>query len=210
MTDKTTKKPTIKKVTAAKKVTKVAAAPKKTATPKATAAAEKKTKTVALAKNSKKEENIEVKAVSDKKVKIIKTKTAKSKDNSDKTYATGKRKNAIAKVWLKKGSGKITINGEEPRNYLKRDILVVVVNEALKVTDTQDKYDVICTTLGGGLSGQAEAIRLGIARALNILNPEAYRKDLKVAGLLTRDSREVERKKPGLKKARKGQVFSKR
>jgi len=108
------------------------------------------------------------------------------------------------------GNGNISINGIEASKYLKRPILEVMVNVPFVVTETQGKYDVVCTVCGGGLSGQAGAIKHGIAKALNILNPEAYRKFLKSAGLLTRDSRIVERKKAGLKKARKGQVFSKR
>ncbi|MDR1499188.1 MAG: 30S ribosomal protein S9 [Rickettsiales bacterium] len=131
-------------------------------------------------------------------------------DASGRTYATGKRKNAVAKVWLKKGSGNVTINGKDVIDYFKRSILEVMINVPFTITNTQGKYDVICTTAGGGLSGQAGAVALGISKALNLLNREAYRVPLKVAGLLTRDSRIVERKKAGLKKARKGQVFSKR
>jgi small subunit ribosomal protein S9 len=154
---------------------------------------------------------MEIKNVSEKQVKIVK-KTADKKvlDNSSRAYATGKRKNAIAKVWLKKGKGNITINGKTAEEYLKRAILDVIVNIPFNVTNTSDNYDVVCQVCGGGLSGQAGAIRQGISKALLIFNAEAYRKELKQAGLLTRDSRVVERKKPGLKKARKGQVFSKR
>ncbi len=200
MTEKVTKKPIIKKTITAKKAAIKKISPKSEKTAK-TSKVEKTTKT----------ENIKVEEISDKKVKITKTKVSKPKtDNLDRVYATGKRKNAIAKVWLKKGSGKITINNKEPKEYLKRSILEVIVNVPFVTTNTQDKYDVICSVLGGGLSGQAGAIKQGIAKALNILNAEAYRKELKTAGLLTRDSRIVERKKPGLKKARKGQVFSKR
>lgn len=161
----------------------------------------------------KKEENdIEIKKISSKQVKIVKTKTQEKTrlDNLNRAYATGKRKNAIAKVWLKKGSGKIIINDKEASEYLQRPILEVIVNLPFTVTETQDKYDIYCKVIGGGLSGQAGAVKHGIAKALNIFNEEAYRKSLKNAGLLTRDSRVVERKKPGLKKARKGQVFSKR
>ncbi len=200
MTEKVTKKPIIKKtITAKKPVVK-----------KTDSKNEKIAKTSKTEKTNK-TENIKIEEISDKKVKITKTKVNKPKtDNLDRVYATGKRKNAIAKVWLKKGSGKILINNKEPKEYLKRSILEVVVNVPFVTTNTQDKYDVICSVLGGGLSGQAGAIKQGIAKALNILNTEAYRKELKTAGLLTRDSRIVERKKPGLKKARKGQVFSKR
>ena len=158
------------------------------------------------------EKDIEIKEISSNQVKMIKkTKPAKSKtDSLDRTYATGKRKDAVARVWLKKGTGKITINNVIAGEYLKRPILEVIINTPFVVTETQEKFDVICTVCGGGLSGQAGAIKHGIAKALNELNAEAYRKELKLAGLLTRDSRTVERKKAGLKKARKGQVFSKR
>ncbi|MDD2840769.1 MAG: 30S ribosomal protein S9 [Rickettsiales bacterium] len=126
-----------------------------------------------------------------------------------KTYATGKRKNAIAKVWLHTGTGKITVNGKTANEYLKRAILDVVINQPFGKTDTVGKFDIECQVLGGGLSGQAGAIKHGISIALQLLNP-ALRDPLKKAGFLTRDSRVVERKKPGLKKARKGQVFQKR
>lgn len=132
------------------------------------------------------------------------------KSNGNKTYATGKRKNAVAKVWIVKGTGVFKINGIEAHDYLKRPLLEIVVNEPFAVTDTEGQFDVICQALGGGLSGQAGAIRHGIAKALNILNAVAYRDALKKAGLLTRDSRVVERKKAGLIKARKGQVFKRR
>ncbi|MDR2760814.1 MAG: 30S ribosomal protein S9 [Rickettsiales bacterium] len=125
-------------------------------------------------------------------------------------YATGKRKNAVAKVWLKKGKGEIIVNKKPVDEYIKRAILEVIIRTPFEVTKTDGAFDVVCQAIGGGLSGQAGAIRHGIAKALTLLNSEAYRGDLKRAGLLTRDSRVVERKKAGLKKARKGQVFSKR
>lgn len=157
---------------------------------------------------------IDIKKISEGKVKIVKKDTeSKKKANQNfdgKSYATGKRKNAIAKVWLTKGGGNIKINGVDALDYLKRPILEVIINTPFVVTDTVGKFDIVCTAIGGGLSGQAGAIKHGISKALLNHNPEAYRKDLKSAGLLTRDSRIVERKKPGLKKARKGQVFSKR
>lgn len=156
---------------------------------------------------------VDIEKISESKIKIVKKEanTKKVKNNSNNGfYATGKRKNAIAKVWLKKGSGNIKINNLEALIYLKRPILEVMINTPFSVTDTKDKFDVVCNVLGGGLSGQAGAIKHGIAKAMLSFNSEAYRKNLKAAGLLTRDSRVVERKKPGLKKARKGQVFSKR
>lgn len=160
---------------------------------------------------NKQEKGVEVKEVSNNQVKIVKKTKIKSKtDSLNRTYATGKRKDAVARVWLKKGDGKITINNKNATDYLKRPILDVIINIPFVITETQEKFDAFCTVSGGGLSGQAGAVKHGIAKALNELNEEAYRKALKSAGLLTRDSRVVERKKPGLKKARKGQVFSKR
>ena len=187
---------------------------KKTTTPTKASSTGKATKTAskAASKTTKKEEkNVEIKEISDNQVKVIKkTNTKKTLDNLDRSYATGKRKRAVARVWIKKGNGKIIINNKSADEYLKRTILEVIINSPFAVTDTGDKFNVICTVTGGGLSGQAGAIRHGIAKALELYNTEAYRKDLKKAGFLTRDSRKVERKKAGLKKARKGQVFSRR
>lgn len=187
---------------------------KKPAVKKATAKATAEVKTIAKKTTTPKkvEKDIEVKEISSNQVKMIKkTKPVKAKtDSLDRTYATGKRKDAVARVWLKRGTGKIVINDTIASEYLKRPILEVIINTPFVVTETQEKFDVVCTVCGGGLSGQAGAIKHGIAKALNLLNAEAYRKELKLAGLLTRDSRTVERKKAGLKKARKGQVFSKR
>ena len=124
-------------------------------------------------------------------------------------YGTGRRKNAIARVRLVEGTGKITINGKDIDEFFGLETLKVIVRQPLTVTDTLDKFDVICTVKGGGFSGQAGAIRHGIARALNEANLE-YRPALKSNGFLTRDSRMKERKKYGLKKARKAPQFSKR
>lgn len=185
---------------------------KKPVVKKATAKATAEVKTITKKTTPKKvEKDIEIKEISSNQVKMIKKTATKAKtDNLNRTYATGKRKDAVARVWLKKGTGKIMINDTIASEYLKRPILEVIINIPFVVTETQEKFDVVCTVCGGGLSGQAGAIKHGIAKALNLLNTEAYRKDLKLAGLLTRDSRKVERKKAGLKKARKGQVFSKR
>ena len=142
-------------------------------------------------------------------VKTTEKKVVKAKKTSNTTYATGKRKNAIAKVWLSSGTGKITVNGKPADEYLKRAILGVIINQPFGKTETEGKFDVDCTVLGGGLSGQAGAIKHAISIALQLLNPE-LRGVLKAAGFLTRDSRVVERKKAGLKKARKGQVYQKR
>jgi len=125
-------------------------------------------------------------------------------------YGTGRRKSAVAKVWLiPGGSGQITINDEPAREYLKRDRLAVVVQEPFRATDTADQYDAKCVVLGGGLSGQAGAVRHGIAKALVEANPD-FRGILGPAGLLTRDPRVKERKHAGFRKARRGKQFSTR
>jgi small subunit ribosomal protein S9 len=124
-------------------------------------------------------------------------------------YSTGRRKRAVARVWLLSGEGNIVINNRPADAYLARHTNMKVVEQPLVDTDTRDKYDVWCTASGGGLSGQAGAIRLGIARALLRVNPE-YRIDLKHNGHLMRDPREVERKKYGRAGARRRFQFSKR
>ena len=124
-------------------------------------------------------------------------------------YGTGRRKNAIARVRLTEGSGKITINGQDIENFFGMETLKVIVRQPLTVTNTASKYDVIAKVTGGGFTGQAGAIRHGIARALNEANTE-FRPALKSNGFLTRDPRMKERKKYGLKKARKAPQFSKR
>ena len=122
---------------------------------------------------------------------------------------TGRRKSSIARVRLVEGSGKITINGKDINEFFGLETLKVIVKQPLTVTNTLDKYDVICTVEGGGFTGQAGAIRHGIARALNAANIE-FRPALKSNGFLTRDPRMKERKKYGMKKARKAPQFSKR
>jgi small subunit ribosomal protein S9 len=124
-------------------------------------------------------------------------------------YATGKRKESIAKVWLRPGDGKITVNEKDYKEYFPRDTLVTMINEPLNVTGTSSSYDVVATIVGGGVSGQAGALRHGISKALLEVNPD-YRTMLKSEGFLTRDPRIKERKKYGLKKARKRSQFSKR
>ena len=133
------------------------------------------------------------------------------KANSEKImfYGTGRRKSSIARVRLVPGTGKITINSKDIDEYLSLETLKVIVRQPLVATDTLNKFDVICKVTGGGFSGQAGAIRHGIARALNEVNSE-YRPILKSKGFLARDSRTKERKKYGLKKARKAPQFSKR
>ena len=124
-------------------------------------------------------------------------------------YGTGRRKSSIARVRLVEGNGKITIHGKDIEDFFGLETLKVIVRQPLTVTDTTSKYDVICTVKGGGFTGQAGAVRHGIARALNEANRE-YRPALKTNGFLTRDPRMKERKKYGLKKARKAPQFSKR
>ena len=133
----------------------------------------------------------------------------KAKADKIMFYGTGRRKSSIARVRLVEGKGTITINGVNIDEYLGQETLKVIVKQPLTVTNTVDKYDVICKVQGGGFTGQAGAIRLGIARALLEANSE-YRPTLKSAGFLTRDPRMKERKKYGLKKARKAPQFSKR
>ena len=133
----------------------------------------------------------------------------KAKSQKTVFYGTGRRKSSIARVRLVEGTGKITINGKDIDEFFGLETLKVIVRQPLTVTNTTDKYDVICSVQGGGFTGQAGAIRHGIARALNEANSE-FRPALKSNGFLTRDPRMKERKKYGLKKARKSPQFSKR
>ena len=126
-----------------------------------------------------------------------------------KFYGTGRRKKSVARVYLVPGTGNITINKRDIDEYLGLETLKVVVRQPLAATDNTEKFDVLVNVHGGGFTGQAGAIRHGIARALLQVDPD-FRDSLKRAGLLTRDARMVERKKPGLKKARKASQFSKR
>ena len=130
-------------------------------------------------------------------------------DTLGRSYATGRRKESTARVWVKRGTGKISINGKEMVNYFARPVLQMQLNFVFDVTERKDQFDVIATVKGGGLSGQAGAIRHGLSRALSLFEPD-LRKPLKTAGMLTRDSRVVERKKYGRAKARKSFQFSKR
>ena len=128
----------------------------------------------------------------------------------EQTHALGRRKAAVARVYLSAGKGNVTINGRTLEDYFKEDALRYIVNQPFSVTSTEGQFDAKITIDGGGIKGQAEAIRLGIARALCEIDKEAYRPTLKAAGFLTRDSREVERKKPGQPGARRRFQFSKR
>ncbi len=134
----------------------------------------------------------------------------RTKKEQEVFNGTGRRKSSVARVRIMSGKGNITVNGKALDEYFGEETLKVIVRQPLTVTDTLDKFDVICTVKGGGFSGQAGAIRHGIARALNEANREEYRPTLKASGFLTRDSRAKERKKYGLKKARKAPQFSKR
>ncbi len=130
-------------------------------------------------------------------------------DAQGRAYATGRRKDAVARVWIKPGKGKITVNGRDVSVYFARPVLQMVVNQPFAVADRAGQFDVECLVDGGGLSGQAGAVKHGISRALTYFEPD-LRKPLKLAKFLTRDPRAVERKKPGRPKARKRFQFSKR
>ena len=130
-------------------------------------------------------------------------------DKQGRAYATGRRKDAVARVWLKPGTGKITINGRDQEVYFARPTLRLVINQPFGLTDRVGSYDIVATVKGGGLSGQAGAVLHGIAQALTRFEP-ALRSPVKAAGFLTRDSRAVERKKYGKAKARRSFQFSKR
>ncbi|MDF7774907.1 30S ribosomal protein S9 [Sphingomonas sp. AOB5] len=130
-------------------------------------------------------------------------------DAYGRAYATGRRKDAVARVWLKPGTGKITINGRDQETYFARPTLRLVINQPFGVAGREGQYDVVCTVKGGGLSGQAGAVKHGISQALTKFEP-ILRAPVKAAGFLTRDSRTVERKKYGKAKARRSFQFSKR
>lgn len=130
-------------------------------------------------------------------------------DSLGRAYATGRRKDAVARVWVKPGTGKITVNGRDQEVYFARPTLRLVINQPFGVTEREGQYDVIATVKGGGLSGQAGAVKHGIAQALSKYEP-ALRSAVKAEGFLTRDSRAVERKKYGKAKARRSFQFSKR
>jgi|TARA_B100001750_G_C15513154_1_gene605083 small subunit ribosomal protein S9 len=130
-------------------------------------------------------------------------------DKFGRSYATGRRKGSVARVWLKEGSGKIVINGKEFDKYFSRPVLRMIITQPLEITEKSGKFDILTTVSGGGLSGQAGAIRHGLSRAMTSFDP-TLRPTLKKAGMLTRDSRVVERKKYGRHKARRSHQFSKR
>ena len=140
---------------------------------------------------------------------VLEDKNEKKLDSTGRSYSTGKRKSSIARVWLKRGSGLVKINGKEENKYFSSKSHRILLNQPLVLSQRKSEIDIICTVIGGGLSGQAGAIRHGIARALVKFEPD-LRKNLKSKGLLTRDSRIVERKKYGKAKARRSYQFSKR
>ncbi|MEZ5930482.1 MAG: 30S ribosomal protein S9 [Alphaproteobacteria bacterium] len=130
-------------------------------------------------------------------------------DAQGRAYATGRRKESVARVWLKPGAGRITVNGRDVDTYFARPVLRMIMNQPFEAAGRAQQFDVVCTVKGGGLSGQAGAVRHGISRAMVAYDP-ALRPALKTGGFLTRDSRRVERKKYGLAKARRSFQFSKR
>jgi small subunit ribosomal protein S9 len=130
-------------------------------------------------------------------------------DATGRAYATGRRKEAVARVWVKPGSGRITVNGRDLEVYFARPVLRMIIQQPFDAAHRAHQFDVACTVAGGGLSGQAGAVRHGISRALVAYDP-GLRPPLKAGGFLTRDSRKVERKKYGLRKARRSFQFSKR
>ena len=145
---------------------------------------------------------------------LVGTPTSKSDekpklDSLGRAYSTGKRKDAVARVWIKKGSGKITVNKKPLTKYFARPTLQMIIQQAFSVTSVENQFDVVATVKGGGLSGQAGAVRHGLSKALTVFDRE-LRGALKTAGFLTRDSRVVERKKYGKPKARRSFQFSKR
>ncbi len=131
------------------------------------------------------------------------------RDDLGRSYATGKRKDAVARVWIKPGSGKVTVNGKDQDAYFARPVLQLILRQPMQVAGVEGQFDVVATVKGGGLTGQAGAVKHGISKALQLYDP-SLRGALKAAGFLTRDSRVVERKKYGKRKARRSFQFSKR
>jgi len=152
---------------------------------------------------SEKPAKAEVKAKAEPKAK------GEPKENVLRTYGTGRRKDAVARVWITRGSGKITVNGRDLTTYFARPVLRMIINQPFATLNRVGNFDVLCTVTGGGLSGQAGAVRLGISRALDLYDTE-FHKSLRQGGFLTRDPRVVERKKYGKAKARRSFQFSKR
>ena len=139
----------------------------------------------------------------------VETPREPQRDALGRAYATGKRKDAVARVWIKPGSGKVTVNGKDINAYFARPVLQMILRQPFQVANVEGQFDVMATVAGGGLSGQAGAVKHGISKALQLYEP-SLRGALKAAGFLTRDSRVVERKKYGKAKARRSFQFSKR
>lgn len=137
------------------------------------------------------------------------TPTEPVRDELGRSYATGKRKDAVARVWVKRGSGKVVVNGKPMSEYFARPVLQMILAQPFSVAGVEGEFDVMATVKGGGLSGQAGAVKHGVSKALSLFEP-SLRPALKAAGFLTRDSRVVERKKYGKRKARRSFQFSKR
>jgi small subunit ribosomal protein S9 len=131
------------------------------------------------------------------------------RDDLGRSYATGKRKDAVARVWLKPGSGRVSVNGKDQDAYFARPVLRLILRQPMQIAGVEGQFDVVATVKGGGLTGQAGAVKHGISKALQLYEP-SLRGALKAAGFLTRDSRVVERKKYGKRKARRSFQFSKR
>ncbi|MEL6583119.1 MAG: 30S ribosomal protein S9 [Pseudomonadota bacterium] len=140
---------------------------------------------------------------------VSSTPTEPVRDELGRSYATGKRKDAVARVWVKRGSGKVTVNGKPMAEYFARPVLQMILAQPFSVAGVEGEFDVMATVKGGGLSGQAGAVKHGVSKALSLFEP-SLRPSLKAAGFLTRDSRVVERKKYGKRKARRSFQFSKR
>ena len=158
----------------------------------------------------------EIKSLDDLKSVVTETSTAvvaaprvAVRDALGRSYATGKRKNAVARVWIKPGSGKVIVNGKTMAEYFARPVLQMILRQPFTVAGVEGQFDVMATVAGGGLSGQAGAVKHGVSKALQLYEP-SLRGALKAAGFLTRDSRVVERKKYGKAKARRSFQFSKR
>lgn len=141
---------------------------------------------------------------------VKKDKAPKAAATEQLAYGTGRRKDAVARVWLKRGNGQITVNGRPVETYFARPVLRMIINQPFGAVDRMGTFDIVCTVAGGGLSGQAGAVRLGISRALDKYDAGSFHKSLRSGGFLTRDSRVVERKKYGRAKARRSFQFSKR
>ena len=140
---------------------------------------------------------------------VSSTPTEPVRDELGRSYATGKRKDAVARVWVKRGSGKVAVNGKPMNEYFARPVLQMILAQPFAVAGVEGEFDVMATVKGGGLSGQAGAVNHGVSKALTLFEP-SLRPALKAAGFLTRDSRVVERKKYGKRKARRSFQFSKR